>query len=280
MKKGLVFSILLSVILLFIPQNIYADESNNEDLKRVVDYADLLTDSQEEKLEKSIKEVRDKYNQDIVFVFTDDLGGQEIEAYADDFFDYNGYGYGPDSSGILFVVDMNRRETYISTCGESISTFTDYGCDYVLDKVTKHLGDGNYNGAVNEFKKLCEDFMEQYTTGEPYDYNNPVGGKRKNIIGIIIGEIVVLLSGLIGATSKTSAQVASMNRVQNVVRASNYLADSKPEITVSDSTLISTHVVKHAISTSSSSSGYRGGSTTHRSSSGRSHGGSTHRGHF
>ncbi len=45
--------------------------------------------------------------------------GSVMEA-ADDFYDYNGYGQGPDRDGLILYVCMDTRDIWISTlrCGD------------------------------------------------------------------------------------------------------------------------------------------------------------------
>ena len=42
-------------------------------------------------------------------------GGKTAEAYADDYYDYNGYGYGENDDGLLLLVSMGEREWAITT---------------------------------------------------------------------------------------------------------------------------------------------------------------------
>ncbi len=58
--------------------------------------------------------------------------GKDINSYADDYFDENGYGIGSQYDGALFILDYIGREMAISTSGYGITVFTDYGIDYVL----------------------------------------------------------------------------------------------------------------------------------------------------
>lgn len=48
------------------------------------------------------------------------INGAEPMDYADDYFDYKGYGMGEDKSGILFLVTMSERKFWMSTHGDAI----------------------------------------------------------------------------------------------------------------------------------------------------------------
>ncbi len=69
----------------------------------VFDEANLLLEDEEESLNLKANNLSDKYNMDIVIVTTNDtMGGKSSRDFADDYFDYGGFGVGEDYSGILF----------------------------------------------------------------------------------------------------------------------------------------------------------------------------------
>ena len=121
---------LLAVLLIFL-----IPAANAAEPDRVNDMAGLLTDSQEERLRGQIEDIAQEYQFDAVIVTVDSLDGKSAEAYADDYFDYNGYGYGTDADGILMLVSMEYRDWAISTCGRGLEVFTDYGLDYMLSLI-------------------------------------------------------------------------------------------------------------------------------------------------
>ena len=45
----------------------------------------------------------------MVIVTVDDTRGKKARDFADDFFDYNGFGYGRDRDGILLLIDISDR---------------------------------------------------------------------------------------------------------------------------------------------------------------------------
>ena len=61
----------------------------------------------------------------VVVVTENSLDGKSAQDYADDFFDYNGHGYGDDDSGVLFLIGMDERKWAITTYGYGITAFTD-----------------------------------------------------------------------------------------------------------------------------------------------------------
>ena len=61
---------------------------------KVYDYANLLTIEEIDILEASANKLAETYQMDIGIVTINDAEGKSSMAYADDFYDYNGYGYG------------------------------------------------------------------------------------------------------------------------------------------------------------------------------------------
>lgn len=95
----------LACLSLIVPLSAGAEgKLNDADLPRVVDEADLLSDSEEKELAGKIEDLTDKYNFDIVIVTADTINGETPMAYADDYYDYNGYGAGADNDGILLLL--------------------------------------------------------------------------------------------------------------------------------------------------------------------------------
>ena len=76
---------------------------------RVVDGADLLDGSEEASLRERLDDISEKYQFDVVVVTEYSLGGKSPQSFADDFFDYNGYGQGSERSGVLLLHSPEYR---------------------------------------------------------------------------------------------------------------------------------------------------------------------------
>ena len=145
----------------------------------LVDREHLLTDSQAESLSIRLKEIGTAYRCDVIIVTVPSLDGKTSEAYADDYFDYNGYGYGavPDANGttingdgILLLISMEDRDFAISTSGYGITAFTDYGIqDYLESKFLPYLSGNHFNSGFNAFADGCEYLLKTAREGVPYD---------------------------------------------------------------------------------------------------------------
>jgi|GEM_PF-782079 len=96
----------------------------------VVDMAGILTLSEQQEIAARFTEFSESLKTDASVVLVPDTGDLTAEAYADDFFDYGGYGYGEDRDGILLLIvtgygDGSGRKAHISTSGKrTINTVT------------------------------------------------------------------------------------------------------------------------------------------------------------
>ena len=236
-----------------------------ENADKVVDNANLLTDSQERELEDKLTALADEYHCDAVIVTTNSLDGKTPEAYEYDYFDYNGYGVGDDKSGVLFLLSMEDRDWYISTTGEGIDIFTDYGIGVIGDETVPDLSDGNYYEAFSTFAELSEDFMEQARDGEPYDINNRYKTTWDRIRIVLISMGI----GVVAALIVTFALKSQLKSVKPNNRAKDYVRPGSMKVTASRDVFLYKNVDRTPKQTSSSS----GGSRTHSGSSGTRHGG-------
>lgn len=234
-------------------------------LPLVVDDAGLLTESEEAQLCEKLQKIGDKHKCEAAVVTITSTGGKSHMAYADDFYDYNGYGYGSNDDGLLFLLDMGAREMYITTHGTGVKAITDYGREKLFDRVQGDIKNGDYYDAFSEYADIVDDYYTRYEQGTPYDKGaDTFAITGFNIIGAIVGALAV---GFIG----TGSMKSKLKSVRSKPAASDYVRRESLNLTNSSDMYLYRHVSKVKIESSSSSSS--GGSRTHRSSSGRSHGG-------
>ncbi len=226
----------------------------------VIDNADLLTDAEESALTGTVNKLRARGYDVAILTMTGSYGGKSVRAYADDYFDYNGYGIGSDRSGVLFLVNITERDLYISTSGKAIRVLTDRGIDMLLDTLTPHFSDEEY---YNGFKLLLSE-LDHYITA--YENDAPVGTASGNdLLGaaavcLIIGSIIAILI-MLGIKRGMNTARLSRDAVYAIDRDSFRLSRQRDIFLYSRT---------RRIPRNDSSSN---GSSTHRSSSGRSHGG-------
>ena len=244
---------------------------------RLVDNADLLTDSQEQALLAMLDETSQKWRCNIVLLTTNAHDG-DIQAYADDYFDYNGFGADYNESGILFMLSMYDREWAISTSGSAINTFTDYGQAYMVNAMMDDLSNGDYNGAFTTYVKECDKLLEEASKGTPYDvYSKPIRTASDYMSFGLYSVIIGLLLGLAPILKMKS----DLKTVKMKPGAGGYQTGS-PTLRVCEDRFINKTLQRTPIPRDNNSSGrgssFGGGSSVHTSSSGHTHGGS--HGHF
>ena len=267
MKKIITLTVsVLIVLLMTVPFCAFADEKDY-----VVDSAELIDDVNEEELEAELKAISERIGMDVVAVTTNTLDGKSAMAYADDYYDYNGYA----NDGCVFVVSMEDRDWWISTKGYAITCITDYGISVLEEECVHYLSSADYYLAFSKYGRIVEEFYNEAKTNAPYDTNNlytdeyglTVGGEDSANKGTAIATsfVIALIIALIVVFSiKKSYKPVGFNR-----SASNYLVDGSLNVTQSYEHFLYSSVSK--TERQSSSSG--GGSSTHSSSSGSSHGG-------
>ena len=236
------------------------------DLPRLVDAADLLSDSEESTLLAKLNEISERQQADIVVVTVDTLDGKTPMEYADDFYDYNGYGFGADKDGVLLLVSMEDRDWWMSTTGYGITAITDAGIEYISDKFLSDLSDGDYAEAFTTYAGLCDDFFTQAKDGAPYDVGNlpkePFKPVKSLLIALSIGFVIALIV--------TGVMKGKLKTVRFRSSADSYIKTNSMHVTQSRDLFLYTQVHRRERPKETSSSG---GSGTHTSSSGTTHGG-------
>ena len=256
MKK--VVSIAICLLSLFsMTLHVFAEKGVDPNLptERIAPYltdnADLLTDNEEVLLNRRLEELSQKEKMDIVVVTATDLDGKSPQSYADDFFDYNGFGYGDKHNGILLLYRHDQpgyRDIYISTTGSAISRFNPY-IDKMLDKLIIPLSDNEFESAFHLFIKLACRYNGFYI--------NPFW----LIIAIAISFVI--------AFAVMKARTSSLTTAIRQFNGDRYVTEMK--LTKQSDIFLYRNVIRTRIPKQTTASSSGGG--VHRGSSGRSHGG-------
>lgn len=234
---------------------------------RVVDMAELLSDSEKTALLSKLDEISERQKLDIVVLTVNTLDGKTPRDYADDFYDYNGYGFGENKDGILLLVSMEDRDWWISTTGYGITALTDAGIEYISEKFLSDLSDGDYAQAFTTYAELCDQFITQAKTGEPYD----TGNMLKEPFNVAWNILVAFVIGLVVAVIVTNIMKKQLKTVQLKSEANNYVKANSMIVTENRDLFLYNQVSRRARPKETDNSS--GGSSTHTSSSGSSHGG-------
>jgi len=267
MKRIILILMIMLVVQITNPYMIYAEK------QLVNDQAGILSESEINSLENEAASLSQSYNMDIVIVTTNDAEGKSSREYADDFFDYYGYGIGNNYDGILFLIDMDNREVNISTSGIGIKYLTDERIERVLDRVFENgMAGGDYYGASLGFLQGTKSYLE---AGIPSDQHNvPEDIKKENKITLVDTMISIFGGIFTGGLFYTSTK--AQYKMRKEASQYSYRNNSIINFTPNNDRLIDTIVTQRLIPrpTNRPPGGLGGGrSTTHTSSSGRTHGG-------
>lgn len=247
MKRRTLALLILVILAVSLAPAAFASQSGSP---LIVDNADLLTSREEKNLEELAREIRDAHEMDVVIVTVDSLGGKSAQDYADDFYDYNGYGIGGDYSGVLLLIDMGSRQWHISTCGSAIKAISDRDVNALFDAMADDLSAGEYYRAFKAYLNALSDHLQKDSGGP--------GGKALLIsvgIGILVGGISVLVMR------------SSMNTKHKQSSAADYLDRNSYHLRVHRDMYLYSRVTKRPRPKNN------GVSSVHHGSSGRSHGG-------
>lgn len=248
--------------------------------ERVYDYADMLTDEEEEELRKLIAEKEAQIGCDLVLVTICQPveGSQAQEEYgyrytswemnmqdiADDFYDNNKYGYdAPYGDGALILDNSysGQAGTHLSTSGKIFAKFGNYEIDRALDRVDIYIDSSPYK-AYSSCINYIADQMSEGDSG--------MGGT----VFLLALVVPIIVAGSFVATHLRSKEG------KNTTTATTYIAGGKPTMNQQRDDFVRKHVTQRRIETSSSSGGSRssgGHGGAHHSSGGHSHGGGSHR---
>lgn len=279
--KKIISVLLLLILLLSLTVSAYGTE---EPPAYVEDYADLLTSQEEDQLTQWIAASKAELQLDIIIVTTYGTSGKGVQAFADDFYDQNGYGYGIDKSGILLLIDMESREWYMSTCGEAIYIFTDYALDQLGQTMVPWLSDGEYYRAFQAWLSELSPYVKAYRQGSPVDgyvqpdeYKSPYGEEiyyYDDHIGTPVKPFpIALIIGLVAAAVTVLIMRSRMNTAKLQKNAANYLKDGSFRLRQRSDMFLYSRVSCRARPKDNTTSRSGGGSSVHRSSGGVRHGG-------
>ena len=258
----LMFSVMLSV--------------SAEGICYVADEAGVLSGEETAVLEEKAATLNSDYGIHAVILTVDSLGGTRAQDYADAYYDNTGYG----DDGVLFLLAMEEREWYISTCGKMIYAVTDYGVQQLGEGILPYLSDGDWYRGFLYFLDMLPFYLDAYEKGSPMDgYADYSGdyyhGDREEAVYYEEESSPSLPMALVFGLAAAGISIAVMRSTMNTKRsqrsAGDYLKKDSWNLYQHRDLFLYSNVTKTRRHESKPSSG--GGSSVHRSSGGRSHGG-------
>jgi len=244
----------------------------------VYDHADLLTVQEEEYLENLAAERAEQWDMNFLMVTTDDAGGKSAMEYADDFYDAQ-FPEESEEDGILYLIDMDNREIYLSTSGLAIRYLTDERVNRILDDAFGFVADDDYYGTFVTFMEETEAYLVKGIPSDQYNYDVETGETDyyQEPMGITFGEFLFALVAALIPAGITIGIIKAKYQLKFEDFHYDAYTDSDVQLSVKSDRLVNTFVTHRRIPKNDGHSGGSGGggsrSSVHRSSSGRSHGG-------
>lgn len=245
----------------------------------VYDEAGLLTVEEKEDLADFAQRCEEKWNMNFLAVTTDDTEGKTAQTYADDFYDQH-FPESTEEDGVLYLIDMEHREIYISTSGLAIRYLTDQRIAHILDDAYGYAAEEDYYGTFMSFLENTEYYLQQGIPSNQYNYDIETGEKdyAKPKYQITSMEFLIALAAGMAAAAGTILLVKAKYQLKFEDFHYDAYTDSEIRLAVKEDRLINTIVTHRRIPKNDSGSGGRssggsGRSSVHHSSSGRSHGG-------
>lgn len=264
MKKkifAILFIAILGLCTVFPAFAAEADGFANE-YPRITDKANLLTESEEITLEEKLDEISLRQKMDIAVATTDNLEGYSVEEYADRLYKQYNYGYSDSKDGLILLISTQSNDWYISACGYGATAFTAAGIDYIGEKITTELSGGNFSAAFEIYAQLCDDFISQARTGNPYNSDN----LPREPLSLVWIPICILI-GFAIAKIIVGKMKSELKTVRTQKAANNYVKSGSMSVTESSDLFLYNNITKTAKPKNNSSSG------NSSSSSGASHSG-------
>ena len=154
---------------------------------RLVDQADLLPAEDEAALQEKLDSLSEALQFDIVIVTAEHIGTRTPMEFADDYYDYNGFGYGEDYDGVVLLISMAERDWWISTCGYGLTALSDeYFMNFISPSdFTYYLKNGYYAKSLNYFADTVGRFVKEAKENEPYSAKHRIHVWSSMRVGLI-----------------------------------------------------------------------------------------------
>ena len=254
MKKRILTLLLVLLISFALTVPAFAETGNFH----MVDTAGLLTSIQEAALESKLAEISARQGTEVCIVTVSSLEGTIIADYSEYFYEY----YMDDVPAVVLFIAMDEREWDIAAYGGAETAFNAASREYIGGQILDSLSDEDFNDAFTDFAALCDDFLTQAASGEPYGSGNlpkePMAW-YSILIALGIGLVVALIvTGVMRSALKSVA----------MQRAAEYVRPGSLQLTRSQDIFLYRTVSRRERPKSSTSSGSGAGSSSGNHTSG------------
>ena len=255
MKK---FLTAIFIICLAVPAFSQKSGSSN-----ITDNAGILNAGQIAGLSQIIESAAAMYEFDLVIVTEKNIGNKAPSGFADDFYDYGGYGFRSTNDGCLLLLVTETRDYALSATGRGIKLLNSMAEKKLADGFLAYLKNDNYYQAFMAYLTDWELFLGLEAKGRSYNFF-----MHYNIPSLIVVWFISIICGLsivLAWKRKMNTAIAPVHAAAYIINGSLNFREKK------DRFLYSVVTKTKRESGGSSSGGARTGSsgTSHSGRSGK-----------
>lgn len=162
----------------------------------LIDYPDILSDSEEAELEARAWEMTKKYHCAVYIMVTDTLDGMEAWQYNELLHSELSLGYGTERSSITLLLSTGERQYDISAFGYGNTVFTDYGKDKMAERFVGFFAADDWYGGFSSYLDTCEEYFELALYEEPFDVSSDNSGGA-GLIGVLAAILISCVIALV-----------------------------------------------------------------------------------
>lgn len=247
--------------------------------QKVYDNANILDSGEEAKLQQMCVQYAQEAEIDIIILTDKNTTRKSSMTYTEDFYMAHDFGYDTlHGDGVILLIDMYKREVWISTSGKAIDYLSDKRIDNLVTKVTGSLSAGNYYSACSDFITQTASYMKTKPSASDAkgSGNTIYVHEAASLTERLLYKLPFKLLLSIGAALIITFILAqsSQNKARMTVGTRHYMNNNQYVIRGQSDVFLRTTRVRHEKSSSSGSGGSGGGGgSSHRGSGGHSFGG-------
>ena len=187
--------VFLGLTLLLLAQTIFAQSypDKPKTQKPVYDYADMLSDSEESRLNQKLTTYADTTSTQIVVLTVKSLNGIDIAMYGTELAQRWGIGQKGKDNGVLLLISKQDRDISIRTGYGTEATLTDALSRRIIEQVIKpDFKNDDFYGGINRGTDAMILALQGEFKGTPQRRGSGDQGKG-NALGIIIFIVILVL---------------------------------------------------------------------------------------
>ena len=156
---------LLGIFAALLLCGIFSVNTVKAESQHIYDNASLLSDAEEQDLERSCAEFENNTEIHMVILTERSSGSEDCQAIADDFYDKK---YPKEPNGVCFLIDMGQRQIVISTSGIMQYYMSDTEIDDILQAAQGYAKDGDYAGTFAKMITMTQECFDRGVSDADY----------------------------------------------------------------------------------------------------------------